>query len=325
MRRLVLLACCVTGLALPAPVRADGGPATSVQLGAGVSSPDGRLGYVAVPAGPNTVVEQIRRLHGAVRRARMLPGWLGTVAIGTDRSATGLSGDGRTLVLQLIPRRYPQRDTRLVVLDAHRLKPRGETRLRGQFVLDAVSPHGRWLYLLHSLSARNALRYEVRAYDLARHRLLAGPIVDQREPDEKMLGVGVTRVSSAGGRWAYTFYDDPGGKPFVHALDTQGRRAFCVDLPTLKGASQVGLRLRLARDERELRVETAAGTQALVDTRTFAVRRPAPDDPRAPADAQITSGGDGVPWIGAAVLAAALLGLAALWRRRRATPTLGGR
>jgi hypothetical protein len=317
MRRLLAMGCCGVVLALPAAAWGAGGALPPFQGAAGVSASSSGVRYVALPAGHDTVVAQVRRLGGAVRRTRLLHGRLGTAAVGADGSATGLSADGRTLVLQPIVTRYPPRSTRLVVLHARRLRPAGEVRLRGHFAVDAISPGGRWLYLLHYTDPGNVLRYEVRAYDLAQRRLVPAPVVDPREPDEKMLGIPVTRTSSADGRWAYTLYQRPSEAPFIHALDTQGRAAFCVDLPTLGDGDIAQVRLRLASGEGTLRVVTAAGPQALVDTRTFAVRPPdmAPSRPGEPARSD-----GGVPWIPAAALAAALAGLAAFARTRRRPP-----
>jgi hypothetical protein len=322
MRRLLVIGCCAVGMVAPASAQADGVPLGPMQGGAGVSALDGRSSYVAVGAGRATVVERVSGRGGAVERARRLPGRLGVASVGLDGSATGLSGNGRTLVLQGLSRRYPPRTTRLVVLRARRLRPAGEVRLRGSFALDAVSPGGRRLYLVHDLSARGALRYEVRAYDLAHRRLLPQPVVDPREPGEKMLGVAVTRTTSADGRWAYTFYQRPGESPFVHALDARAGAAFCVDLPSLDDGDVSTVRLRLAHGERTLRVETPAGVQALVDTRTFAVRPPATTRP-APLLRPARSGGGAIPWGPIAALtaaAAALFGVLAL-RRRRAAPS----
>src|SRR5439155_539595 len=75
------------------------------------------------------------------------------------------------------------------------------------------------------------VRYRVRAYDLVAQKLLPGTIVDPREPDEVMAGVPVTRATTADGQWAYTLYARSSKPPFVHALDTMGREAFCIDLP----------------------------------------------------------------------------------------------
>ena len=63
------------------------------------------------------------------------------------------------------------------------------------------------------------------ALDLASGRLEGEPIMDPREPDEKMGGFPLSRTMSADGRWAYTLYTG-GEETFVHALDTlKGRPA----------------------------------------------------------------------------------------------------
>jgi hypothetical protein len=46
-----------------------------------------------------------------------------------------------------------------------------------------------------------------------------------------MQGWAASRVASPSGRWVYTLYANPGGYPFVHALDTVNRVAHCVGLP----------------------------------------------------------------------------------------------
>ena len=46
-----------------------------------------------------------------------------------------------------------------------------------------------------------------------------------------MAGYPMTREVSADGRWHYTLYNGTEGHPFIHALDTTGPRAKCIDLP----------------------------------------------------------------------------------------------
>jgi hypothetical protein len=46
-----------------------------------------------------------------------------------------------------------------------------------------------------------------------------------------MQGFAVDRDTSADGRWVYTLYTNPGGYPFVHALDTVRGVAHCVGVP----------------------------------------------------------------------------------------------
>ena len=51
-------------------------------------------------------------------------------------------------------------------------------------------------------------------------------------PDEQMGGLPMTRAFSRDGRWAYTLYGG-GAETFIHALDTVGRTAACIDLEML--------------------------------------------------------------------------------------------
>ena len=176
--------------------------------------------------------------------------------------STRIRTDDRTLVLADITNVHPPRRTRLVVLDTGRLRPRARIELRGFYTVDAISPTGRWLYLIHYRSS-NTNDYEVRAYDLARRRLLARPVVDPREPDEKMQGTPLTRTMTTDGRWAYTLYVRGSGALFIHALDTATRRAFCVDVPAPSGADLSTVHLALAPSA-TLRIDVA-GDRWLAD------------------------------------------------------------
>jgi hypothetical protein len=309
MRRTLLL---LITLALPAATaQAAGGPVPPVQGGAGATAPGSELSYIAVPAGGNTVLAQLHRPAGEVWRTRVLRGHWGVPGVSYDGATTGLSADGRTLVLA----EQRSAGTRLRVLDAHTLRVRQRIGFRGLSVVDAVSPRGRWVYLIRYHGAG----YEVRAYDLRRHRLTPKPIVDPREPDEQMQGVPLSRVMSRGGRWAYTLY--AGDEPFVHALDTRGRTARCIDLEGLTMDDVADAKLTL--EGRTLQV----GTVAMVNTRTFAVL-----SPRAPVAATRSTStstaaperaqpdGDGTPWWPFAAAALAALAAAAWWLARRARP-----
>jgi hypothetical protein len=322
MRRL-LIVCCGLGLAVPGPAAGAGGPVSPQQGGAGVATPGGDVAYVAVGAGRRTVIERVRRAGGAVERYTSLAGSFGVPGVAYDGSATGLSADGRTLVLAGGVGRYPVLRTHLVVLDAVHLRTRARIELPGWFNVDAISPTGRWLYLIHYPSARNTARYEVRAYDLPNHRLLAQPVIDPREPDEAMQGDPVTRAMSADGRWAYTLYQRGDDVPFIHALDTEGRTAACIDLPGLAGADLSAVRLVLAPGGDTLRVVGPNGALALVDTRTFAVRPPAPAPAPPPARRAAAPAGGDPPWALAAFALVALAALGAVLRRvvrRRPAP-----
>jgi len=320
-RTAVAIACCGLGLGVPAgSAAADGGPVPPSQGGTGATAPGSPYTYVALGARGSTVVAQVKRAGGAVWGSRVLPGAWGVPGIAFDGSTAGLSADGRTLVLAGLTRRYPPRQTRIAVLDAHRLRVSRTFALRGFFTVDAVSPAGRWLYFIHYGSPASPLSYEVRAYDLRARRLLAKPVVDPREPDEDMQGLPLTRSVSADGRWAYTLYMRPDGPMFVHALDTARRTAACVDLP-LDGRDVDTSVLRLAPGGGALRVVQDGRPLATIDTRTWAVRRAgvAPAGRTAPA-ARVDDGG--APWalLAAIPLAAGLAvagGAAAARRRRR--------
>jgi hypothetical protein len=316
MRRLLLIGSFVLCVAAPA-AHAAGGPVPPVQGGTGVSAPGGSLNYVAVRAGRDTVLQRVRRATGFIERSRSIRGAYGIPGAAYDGSNTGLSYNERTLVLASLTG-LPAH-TRLLALDAHTLRPRAQVVLPGYFTVDAISPDGRWLYLIHYRSVSNN-DYEVRAYDLVGRRLLPAPIVDPREPAEKMQGLPMTRTMSPDGRWAYTLYAKPSGAPFIHALDTERRTAACIDLDDLS-SDTIG-NAKLALSDGSLRVEGPAGPLAVVDTRTFAVRDPAAEQApvrSAAARPAASSGGDGgsVPWGLAFIALVPLAGLVVVARRRR--------
>jgi hypothetical protein len=314
----MLLGSCALSLAAPAVADAAGGPVPPVQAGAGASAPGGEFTYVAMPSARSTLLERIRRDGGAVDSWRAIAGRFGVPGVAYDGSTTGLSADGATLVLANTVRSYSVKRTRLLVLDTERrLRPRARIDLPGWFTVDAISPDGHWMYLIHYTSVSNTNHYEVRAYDLRKRRMIAKPVIDPREPDEKMQGIPVSRVVSADGRWAYTLYMRPDEAPFIHALDTQGRTAACIDLDDVTSDDVADGRLTLANGGATLRVNGEAGPLALVDTKTFAVRKPAAAPAPAPTPAPPPADDDGgVPWQLALVALVPLAGFLLVSRRR---------
>jgi hypothetical protein len=266
--RLRVLPLVLISLAVPGAAVADGLPVLGVEVGGtGVVSPSGEERYVTVPAGDGTVVAQVSTGDGTIQSSRLLPGKLTITAVAYDASASGLSADGKTLVLIEPRKRFPRARTRLAILDVPRLSRRATIDLRGDFSFDAISPHGGLVYLIQYRSKTDPTRYLVRAYDVRAQRLLAAPVVDPREPGEDMRGRPLSRATGRGGRWAYTLYDGAGGTPFVHALDTTRRTARCVDLDDLVSSEIGRARLRLVRGE--LRVVGGGRVLARVDTRTL--------------------------------------------------------
>jgi hypothetical protein len=312
----VLLTAALAALLSSPPVAAaDGLPVVGIDARP-VSAPGGKLAYVTRRAGRATALAVIHADSERRLRRVLLPGRLSVPAVAYDATPSGITPDGRKLVLISPRRAFPRAWTTFAIVDARRLRIRRTLRLRGDFSFDAISPDGRTLYLIHYPTPSDILRYEVRAYDLGAERLLPEPIVDPREPDERMSGLPVTRATSPDGRWEYTLYDGP-EYPFVHALDTERREAFCIDLDGLgrPRGSLWGAKLELGGGELELVLGDSA--LASIDTRTLRVSRPGrPSQDPPPATAERA----GVPWLLVlvpTVLLAAAGSVAARARSRR--------
>jgi hypothetical protein len=293
-----VLALLLASLVAAGVARADGLPVLGIDVGAtGVVTPSGEERLVTIPAGDATVVARVGTGDGRVVASSLLRGAVTIPAVAYDGSAGGLSGDGKTLVL-IEPRlAFPRGATALAVVDARRLVARKRISLLGDFSFDAVSPRGGVLYLIEYLSPVDPTRYAVRAYDVRAGRLLPEPVVDPTEPDEQMRGNPLSRATGAGGRWAYTLYDGGGEEPFVHALDTAGRTARCIDLPQLEGRDLTSMTLRMDDGGRTVTVVRRGQPVLGVDTRTFAV---------APAVEREAAGGASFPWLGVAAAAGAV-------------------
>jgi DNA-binding beta-propeller fold protein YncE len=312
-------------LAVPAGAHADGWPVSGLDGLAGVETADGAYRYVTFGSEKSTVVARIHVDGGEVARHRTL-GWrLAVPAVAYDSSASGLSADGRTLVLIRPRTRLNEKGTRLVVLDTRRFAIKRTLLLHGNYSFDAISPDGSKAYLVEyrALTRHNfdPTDYAVRVMDTSTGRLDPRPVVDPREPDEKMGGMPVTRASSPDGRWAYTLYSGS-EHPFIHALDTNGRTARCIDLDQLSGRDDIfQLKLRMAAAGG--RVDVVSETKPLlsVNTRTFAVSTPARVAAKpSPIPKQATQDGGPPTWtIAAAVALVALLALTTARPLARAT------
>lgn len=269
----LLLAALATAATLAASARADGviTSPSAMSGGPGVLAPDGKVRYVAIPGEAETIVAAVRARGGAVLRWRAFRGGFGVPVVAFDGTTGGLSGDGTTLVLAT-PTYNPGPVGRFPVLSTRTFRPRGTITLRGSWSFDAISPDGATVFLVEYLSAGRSARYRVRAFDLDASRLLGRAIVDRRGGEALMRGQPVTRETSRDGRWAYTLYARRGDDPFVHALDTVRREAFCIDLPLRLGEPKQ-LELRLKLSEHDLAVRMNGATVALIDTRTLSVRR----------------------------------------------------
>jgi hypothetical protein len=313
MRTLVLVAAVFVALAVTATASADGLPVLGIDVGSqGVVSSGSPDRYVTINDGAITLLERIARNGGRVEQLTRLRGNFTIPAVAYDSSASGLSADGRTLVLIQPRQAFPRATTTFAVLDVPRLRLERTFTLRGDFSFDAISPQGRKMFLINYTSPADPTRYTVRAYDLHAGALLAKPIVDPAEPSGKMRGAPITRLLSVDGRWAYTLYDGAGSTPFVHALDTATGRAHCVDLPMLVGNQGLwGMRFTRGPGAQIRIGMQGTATLAVVDTTTFAASIPTASAP------------SGLrTWLIAAALAALslLVALAATRHRFRGRP-----
>lgn len=244
MRRLLLcLVAGITVLVAAATALADGGPLLVTQGGSGVASRDGKGHYVALSDGRGgTLVEIVA--HGGVYGWNRFEGSWGIATIGAgSQTGQGLAWDGRTLVLASTSEPYSS-PSRFLVVNAKRLQPVRTISLRGFFSFDALSPDGSRMYLIQYAHSGDISHYVVRGYDLRTNRLMPGRIADRSEHEKSMAGQPITRTTSADGRWVYTLYQKPNGEPFVHALDTVGAAAYCIDLPENRNLYNIALSLR---------------------------------------------------------------------------------
>jgi hypothetical protein len=313
----ILLAAVVAAF-LPAAAHADGLPVLGIDVGSsGVGSSSGEARYVTIPAGSRTIVERVAQHGGRVLAWRSLRGTFTIPAVAYDGSAGGLSANGTTLVLIEPRASFPRAETKLLVLDSDGLRPRRLVTLPGDFSFDAISPSGSWLYFIHYVSPTDPTRYLVQAFDVQRGRLVAKPIIDPKEPGEKMRGNPLSRTMSADGRWAYTLYDGAGATPFVHALDTVARSAHCIDLDGIAAGTDLWrLRLGIDPDRTHLVVRDSSRAKLLIDLRTLRVS--SASGATAPGEGRRST----LPLVlglgGAALLAA--LAAALVWTHRRRPP-----
>jgi hypothetical protein len=274
MKKLVALLLVVAG-STAAGVHANGSPYSPGLAGwEGVVGPKGSVRFVTLGAGARTNVARIDLPSGRVTGSRLVRGQYGIPIVTYDGTTGGLSGDGKTLVVASYgPLPGSPGSTRFLPLRAATLQPGRVVELEGSWSFDALSPDGSRLYLVEHLAGPPSPRYRVRVYDLIARRLLEQSVVDRAASEATMRGEPATRASSSDGRWAYTLYARKKHAPFVHALDTARRQAFCIDLPlALSRHRQMQLRLVL-RADRKLLVRQGRATLAVVDTETLAVHR----------------------------------------------------
>jgi len=327
----VLMAAAIAAAA-PSSAAAAGGPilVTAVPDGEGIESPDGRYRYATVSAG-GTAAVRVDIGTGEfdstyISNSEDSP--FGVPQVAADGSPSGLSADGRTLVL--IRSFGPINRANLVVLGTNRLHIKKRIELEGQYSFDAIAPDGRHAYVVEYPQPLQYDRYRVLKLDLKTGRLAKHPITDEdvglEEEEEKegaggaegeMRGLALSRVSSDDGRWAYTLYDGGGDVPFIHALDTVGDKAVCIFLPQLEDLDRKQIVKASITTGPEPGTISVVGREnqesselARVSTSDFAVTLP---------EDEVSESGSGmpVPLLIAIGLVALALGAFGLWGGRR--------
>jgi hypothetical protein len=186
----------------------------------------------------------------------------------TTNTPLGLFHDGSAFVLQSTG---IEKHSSFVVMRTEDLQVAQTITLPGSFAFDALAPDGRTLYLIEHRSS-DFQHYVVRAYDLRSGSLLPGRIADKAQSSWVMRGYPAARVTTSSGRWVYTLYSNPGGSPFVHALDTVKGVAHCVGFAWHGDQNQLlHYHLAIAGNRLLLRGPTGALYRA-IDRTTWAVR-----------------------------------------------------
>jgi hypothetical protein len=198
-----------------------------------------------------------------------IPGAYGIPTLITANTPLGMFRDRSRFVLQSLG---IERQTSFAVVRTTDFGIAQTISLKGSYAFDALSPNGRMLYLVEHRSS-DFQHYVVRAYDLRARRLEPGRIADKEQASWVMQGWPAARVESGDGRWVYTLYANPGGSPFVHALDTVRGVAHCVGFAWHGDAQQNDLlRYHLGLDGNRLIIR--APDQSLyraIDRTTWAV------------------------------------------------------
>jgi hypothetical protein len=270
MRRRILavLAAGAACAIVTATAASAGGPSPGLSQRALVS---GKVSYLATPIAGSTSFEVVDRSNGRLLRHMTLKGVWGIPLVSFDGTAEGLFPDGRRVLLaqSVFKGQTLRSTTTFAVIDTRRMKVARKITLKGAFAFDALSPDGRYLYLIEYIAPHDTALYRVRAYDLSEGRLLAKIVADRRSWETGMRGSPGTRLWKDG--WAYTLY---GGdrSPFIHALDARNLEAVCIDLPWKASPQRFfDYRLRIDGDGRLVVRGPNGRALAVIDRTTFKV------------------------------------------------------
>ena len=226
-------------------------------LPSGMLSADGTT-FVSARSSQGRAFTEVVRYDARTGRARSR--W----SVGGRRmGVSAVSANGRSVALV----EYHRTPTMLAVAGR---RGRSVLSLRGNYQVEALSPDGRRVYLVHW----RRTGYTLENVDLATRKRRPTKLA---EPGERMEGVAIAAVGTRDGRWLHTLYVKPDGESFVHALDLAAGVGHCIDLPLRGDLVTLGATaLTLSPDERLLYLASPLlGRVATVDLERLRVVREA--------------------------------------------------
>jgi hypothetical protein len=224
-------------------------------LPSGMLSADGTT-FVSARSSQGRAFTEVVRYDARTGRARSR--W----SVGGRRmGVSAVSANGRSVALV----EYHRTSTMLAVAGR---RGRSVLSLRGNYQVEALSPDGRRVYLVHW----RRTGYTLENVDLATRKRRPTKLA---EPGERMEGVAIAAVGTRDGRWLHTLYVKPDGESFVHALDLAAGVGHCIDLPLRGDLVTLGATaLTLSPDERLLYLASPLlGRVATVDVERLRLAR----------------------------------------------------
>lgn len=275
--------------------------ATAIRsLPAGVPTADWGTIYTATVKGATTQIDARFVEDASFVQSWSLDGAWAIPTIGLARTPTGLSADGRTLVL--VDAKPAAGQTHFAILGTQSSAAPRIVSLSGRYTFDAISPDGSRLYAIEYPDAGSD--YFVRSVNASTGSLEEGSIVDKRSAGEVMAGTALQQ-QVAGDGTVLTLYQGP-EHPFVHVLQTADRTAWCIDLPDAWGNQQAAAAdwgVALSTDRGTLYLANPAlGVAGEVDLNSLQVIRTASFAPTAGVAPAKFGGGTAGPATGAMVL-----------------------
>ncbi len=198
-------------------------------LPTGTPSSDWSKLFAVSYEGSRTILQAIDTKTAAVIHQLSIDGSFALPSSTNIGPSGGLSPNGDWLVLQTQP---SQNVTNFVLVNTSFNQHPRRISLTGSFSFDAISNDGQRLYLIESLAATQPGHYRVRLYDLVAGSLDPTIIIDKREIETaSMTGTRISGIFSPDGGWQYSVYVNEKKGAFIHALNLDGKFAWCIDLP----------------------------------------------------------------------------------------------